>query len=301
MPHVVKQQTNLESSFWRYLAWLGSARFPLWWLRMTPGPIGLAAAAVCPEQRRRVRDNHRSILGPRSAVRERLDVAKTFVSFAQSLSESLAQQGNPSRVPTIDVRGQQLLTEAISRGRGVIIGTAHTAGWESVLMALENACDASVVVVMRRENDPTASAFHPLTQSSERRRVMYVGDDPFTSLELLHHLRKGGIVTVQVDRCPEGIKAISTQVANKTWCIPQGPFALSAVTKAPMLLALSRRVGFLAYELCLSRLPDVPRLERGASMQSDNNPWNVAATEVARQLASHVERFPTQWFDFNSD
>lgn len=297
----MNQQTNLDSSFWRYLAWLGAARFPLWWLRLTPGPIGLAAAAVCPDQRKRVRDNHRSIFGPRGAVREQLDVAKTFVTFAQSLSESLAQQGNPDRVPSVEVCGQDLLVEAISHGRGVIIGTAHTAGWESVLMALENACDAPVIVVMRRENDPSASAFHPLAQSSEKRRVLYVGDDPFTSLELLHHLRKGGVVTVQVDRCPEGIKAISTQVANKTWCIPEGPFALCAVTKAPMLLALSRRVGFLAYELCLSRLPDVPRPSRARPEQPEDDPWNAVATEVAYQLASHVERFPTQWFDFNFD
>lgn len=221
---------------------------------------------------------------------EQADVARTFVQFAQSLAESLSLGGHPDRKVRLHVDGEENLHKALAQGQGVILGTAHTAGWEAALMALGDASPAGVVVAMRSERDQTARSFHPLADPSSHRRVVHVGQDPLASLPLLQHLRKGGIVAIQVDRCPAGMKALQVQSGKKTWSIPLGPFALSAACGAPIVLALSSRRGFMSYDLRITSPISVPRQSDGAQLR--------AAQKVVRELARHVNAAPTQWFDF---
>jgi KDO2-lipid IV(A) lauroyltransferase len=158
-------------------------------------------------------------------------------------------------------------------------------------MALGDASPVGVVVAMRSERDQGARSFHPLAEPSPQRRVVCVGDDPLASLPLLQHLQKGGIVAVQVDRCPAGMKALQVQSGRKTWSIPAGPFALSAACGAPIVLALSTRTGFLSYDLQITSPVSVPR-------HADGTAQLRAAQKVVRELARHVNAAPTQWFDF---
>lgn len=288
----MKNSHALDSAYWRRLAWAGASRGPRIWLRLSPGPIGLLAAAVSPRQRDRVRQNLQSLLGQRSFLQEQADVARTFVQFAHSLAESLSLGGHPDRKVRLSVDGAENLHEALAGGNGVILGTAHTAGWEAALMALGDACPAGVVVAMGPERDQGARSFHPLAEPSSSRRVVCVGEDPLASLPLLQHLRKGGIVAIQMDRCPAGMKSLQLQSGRKTWSIPVGPFALSAACGAPIVLALSRRTGFMSYDLRITQPILVPR-------QSDDGAAQLhAAQKVVRELARHVCASPTQWFDF---
>lgn len=279
---------GLDSAYWRRLAWLGAARGPTIWLRWSPGPIGLVAAAVSPHQRVRVRENLRSLLGRRNTVVETIDVARTFVHFAQSLAESLSLD-TPKRQASLRVVGQHNLQKALDAGRGVILGTAHTAGWEAALVALERLSDADVLVAMRPERDPTARGFHPLSHGSGM-RVVHVGDDPLSSLPMLQHVRSAGVVAMQLDRCPPGMRSYQVEAGRKTWTLPAGPFALAAATGAPLVLALTTRTGFLSYDL---RVTKPLRVERHGAGQRPR-----AVEVVARELARHVYAAPTQWFDF---
>ncbi|MFW5739066.1 MAG: hypothetical protein ACOC1F_01735 [Myxococcota bacterium] len=277
---------GLDSARWRRLAWLGAARGPLVWLRISPPPIGLLAAALSSRQRHHVRESLRSLLGRRNPVVEHVDVARTFVHFAQSLAEGLAL-GDPKRTPTLRVFGERYLHEALERGAGVILGTAHTAGWEAALVGLERVSDVPVLVAMLPEREPDARSFHPASHGALR-RVVQVGD-PMSSLSLLQHLRSGGMVAMQLDRCPPGMKSVEVRAGCRFWQLPAGPFALAATSGAPIVVVLSRRTGFLSYELHVTRPICVARSDRRATR---------AAERVARELARHVYAAPTQWFDF---
>lgn len=281
---------RLDSAFWRRLAWLGAARGPAIWLRLSPSPIGLAVAAVSPQQRAHVRHNLRALLGRRGAFAEHIDVARTFMHFAQSLAESLSLQGSAHRRPSLLVFGESNLRRALDAGSGVILGTAHTAGWEAALLALERVSDTPVLVAMRPEREDAARDFHAFSETSAIRRVVAVGDDPLSSLPLLQHLRKGGVVAMQMDRCPAGMRAIEVEAGRKTWTLPAGPFALAAASGAPIVLALTARTGFLSYNLRICREICVERPAHRGQVR--------AAEKVARELARHVYAAPTQWFDF---
>jgi lauroyl/myristoyl acyltransferase len=277
----------LDSAHWRRLAWLGATRGPRLWLRASPPPIGLIAAALSTSQRARVRYNLQSLLGHRNAILEHIDVARTFVHFAQSLAESLSLQGHKHDI-LLRVTGEEHLRDAVARRQGVILGTVHSAGWEAALMSLEKDLDVPVVVAMRSEREPGARGFHPVSNASPNRKVLVVGDDPLASLPLLQHLRAGGIVAVQLDRCPAGMKSIEVQAGRRTWTVPAGPFALAAASGAPIVLALATRNGFLSYDLRITRPVTVPQ----------GQPLLPLVERVVREMASHVQGAPTQWFDF---
>src|SRR5207247_1079101 len=79
---------------WRRLAHLGASRGPRWWVRYSPPFFGLAAAALLPNARRAVASNLRRIRGDKGRVRDALDVAHPFTTYAGCLAESLANGPN---------------------------------------------------------------------------------------------------------------------------------------------------------------------------------------------------------------
>lgn len=288
----LRDKLRFDASFWRKLAWYGAARGPTWWLRYSPPGIGVVFAVALPEKRRLVRDNLRSILGTRPAIREHVDVARTFASFASSLADGMALSERDRYAPTVDVIGAEHLERAAADGSGVILATAHTAGWETAVTALRRGyADRKVLVVMHREADGQAGAMHDSWRRELGFEIVHAGEDPLSSLPLLRHLREGGFVAVQLDRSPEGIRGRSVPFHGRTLRVPEGPFQLAALTGCPIVPVFSRRTGFLRYELVLRPAIRVAR-------RPDDHELDRAVQHAASSLAEHVGAHPTQWFHF---
>src|SRR5262249_14363084 len=122
-----------DSLFWRKLARLGAAHGPEWWIRYSPAFFGCAAALIVPRARRAVLHNLRRIHGgPRPRVREAMDVARTFASYAGCLAEVLSNGSKNERLPDAALFGEHHLDAALAYNRGIVLTTMHTAGWETV-------------------------------------------------------------------------------------------------------------------------------------------------------------------------
>lgn len=286
--HRCRQALRLDSAFWRRLAWLGAARGPRVWLRYSPPAIGLIAALAAPQQRSQVHRNLRRMFGRRRAPLEVLDVARTFMSFACSLADSLAVADGSRYQPHVEVEGELALQQALEAGRGLILVTAHTAGWEIALGELRKRTTRPVAVVMQRERDMQARLFHGAVRAGNGATVVESGTDPRASVLLLGHLRKQGLVAVQIDRCPPGMRHCEVRVFGREWRVPEGPFALAAATGAPIVAVFASRVGFLHYRLKIS---DAIRVRPKA--------LDEAAQRVGWELDRFVRQNPTQWFHFN--
>src|SRR5260221_5235393 len=137
--------------FWRGLASFGAMRAPRALVRYSPPAWALAFALAMPRARARVRRNLRWVLGRRRYDEETLDVFRTFSHFASCLTEGLAM-GAP-RAPEVEcvVRGEDHLRAALAGGRGVILVTAHTGGWETGGPLLQKPIDPDVMIVIERQ------------------------------------------------------------------------------------------------------------------------------------------------------
>ena len=281
---------SLDGSFWRRMAQWGSRRGPEWFVRYSPPVIGLVICALAGDQRRTIALNLRRVRGPRGRLREAADVARTFATYAACLSEVLGGLTDKSGAL---VRGELHLEDALALGRGVIMVTAHTAGWETVGTLLARDSTVDVMIVEAPEHDAQASAIQDEARRVSGLRVVHVGEDPLSALPIVRHLRAGGAVALQVDRVPPGVRARQVTLFGQPAQVPEGPLRLAALTGAPIVPVFVSRAGYRRYEVFASAPVPLDRHATGADL-------DAAAQELAGRLEAFVRLRPTQWFHFRS-
>jgi phosphatidylinositol dimannoside acyltransferase len=275
-----------DGLFWRRAARWGATRGPAWFVRLAPPLIGWTVAACLPSARRSVRASLARARGTTGRARETRDVLATFANYAASLTDALASDTTPSRV---DVRYREHFEDACRDGKGVIVVTAHTAGWDVIGSRLA-AKGLDVALVKAAERDHAAGRYHDETRRRAGVDVAVVGD-PLAALPLLGTLRAGGVVALQLDRTAPGMRTRSVPVLGGAGTIPDGPFRLAQLSGAPIVPVFCARRGHRHYVLDIYPPHRVAR--RATEAEIDR-----AAREVAAAMTDFLRKNPTQWFHF---
>ena len=283
-----------DGEFWRRLARFGAARMPEWWMRYSPPFFGLAAAALVPRARRAVQTNLERIRGPATPLRDALQIAETFTTYACCLSETLAYGSKNEGAPALELRGKHHMSEALADGKGVIMTTAHTAGWDVAGPVFGEDHHVDLVLVMERERSEGARQLHDEVRAAGGMSFVHVGDDPLASLPLLRHLRRGAVIAIQIDRVPPGMRAREVRLFGRTATIPEGPVRLAQVTGAPIVPMFCKRLGFRSYMMEVLPPMRIPR-------RADEALLDAYAQQIADSMADFLHRYPTQWFHFGGD
>ena len=281
-----------ESAFFRRLAHWGAERGPRSFLRLSPGPIGVAFGVALPDVRRRVVRNLRRMYGVRNAIREQLDAVETLANYAACFAEAMAS-GRPDAVPRVRVEGEQRLRTGLAEG-GVVLVTAHVGPWELTAQLLGSELSADVVLVMERERNEQARQVQDHHRERRGLKVLHIGDHPTDALPLIAHLKKGGVAALQLDRVPPSGRVLSASLFGEPFGVPEGPFRLASLSGACVLPVFARRVGFFDYEL---EVAEPVRLGRRASPEE----LQSAAQTAITAMQAFVQKAPTQWFHFVDD
>jgi len=279
-----------DSAFWRKLARFGAAHGPEWWVRYSPSIIGVGAALAVPKARHAVQRNLLRVRGKRGPLRDALDVARTFQTYAGCIAEVLSNGSKNERMPDALLCGEKNIDTAIAGGTGIIVVTAHTAGWETVGPLLTREHGHPVVMVMASENDEVARKVHDEAREAVGLRVAHIGD-VFGSLALLHELRRGAVVALQIDRLPPAMRSRPVTFLDAAGAIPEGPLRLAAATGAPILPIFSARTGYRSYLIDVRPPVFLPRRPSDAQ-------YDASAQTLADELGRFLRAHPTQWFDF---
>ena len=278
-----------DSAFWRRALASGVVHGPAWFVRSSPPVFGLGFALGMPAVRERVAQNLRRA-GAEPTARA---IGEVFCQYAWSLTEAFAMgHGRGDRIRAV-VEGDEAFRRALAMNRGIVVLTAHTSGWYAAGPVLGEAWAIDVVAVMQRERDPAAAELQQNARSSLGVKVVYVGDDPLSALPLLGHLRKGGVVAMQIDRAAPGQRTISVPLLGEDVRLPEGPFTLASLGGAPILTVLARRTGHLEYALEVGEPIVLPTRASAEALRE-------GAIEVAGRVESFVRRHPTHWFDFRA-
>jgi KDO2-lipid IV(A) lauroyltransferase len=284
---------SLDGSFWRAFARWG-ARGPEWFVRSSPPLLGLVAFAVAAKPRQQVLRNLRRVRGNRGAFRDTLDTARTFATYASCLAEILGAGSPRGRLPQAVVWGEPHLQDAMAQGRGVLLVTAHTAGWETVGPLLARDHSLSVMIVEHAERDASARAIQDGARRAHGLLVAHAGEDPLSALALAKHLRHGGVVALQMDRTPRRLRGRAVTMFGSPARIPEGPLRLAMLTGAPLVPVFAARRGYRLYEIAVC--PPI-RIERDAGSAE----LDAAAQELAGAMQRFLGNHPTQWFHFSDD
>jgi KDO2-lipid IV(A) lauroyltransferase len=173
----------------------------------------------------------------------------------------------------------------------MILGTAHTGGWQVAGLALEKLLGCEMLVVMRRERDPRSQALQEEARRRAGVRCAYVGDDPLEALGLLAHLRRRGAVAMQMDRVPPGMRGLPGTLFGAPFAVPEGPLRLAAISGAPLVPVFTRRLGYMDYDVHVAEPVRLPRRPAPGDL-------DAASSAVLRAMEAFVRANPTQWFHF---
>lgn len=289
MPRAELQRRE-HSAFLRRLAHLGARRGPLWFLKLSPKPIGAAFGLLLPDVRRRMVSNLRRVHGTRSRLREQVDALRTFANYAACLAEALAAGRHDARTK-LRVSGEAGLREALACG-GVVVVTAHLGPWDATAQLLGSALSADVLIVMEPEPNQAAREFQDRLRGERGVRVLHVGAHPADALPLVSHLRAGGVAALQLDRPPPNGRVIEVSLFGAPFAVPEGPFRLAALSGARIVPVFARRLGHFDYELSIAEPLEVPRKASAHELE-------LAAQRAAEAMAAFIRESPTQWFHFS--
>jgi KDO2-lipid IV(A) lauroyltransferase len=282
------------ASFWRRLARLGATRGPEWFVRYSPPAIGLVACALAGRERRAVVQNLRRIRGERGAVRDAVDVAETFATYASCLAEILGAGSPRGGLPRAVIHGESNVLDAAREGKGVLFATAHTAGWETVGPLLSRDHGLRVMIAEAAEPNAGARAIQDEARRAHGLLVAHVGDDPLSALPLVRHLRGGGVVALQIDRLPAGMRGRAVTLFGRPAMLPEGPLRLAMFTGAPLIPTFAARTSYRRYVVVA-----------GAPVRLSRHASDAELGEAAQYLASAMQAFlqehPTQWFHFTGE
>jgi KDO2-lipid IV(A) lauroyltransferase len=124
-------------------------------------------------------------------------------------------------------------------------------------------------------------------------RIVHLGSHALDALPLVHHLKRGGVVAVQLDRGAPSGRELTVELFGRPFRVPEGPFRIAAALGAPILPLFARRVGYARYALRVS--PPI-RLSPEARREDLENAARVAVSAMER----FVREYPTQWFHFGN-
>lgn len=262
-------------------------------MRGSPPWFGAFFALALPDVRRRVRENLRWIHGQRPNAVEQRDVLRTFSDYAACLAESLASDRDEARRARIGVVGAEHLRNAVAAGRGAILVTAHAGPWDVAARFFSERFGARVAVVMEAEPDPWARALHDDVRRRSGVEVLRIGSDPTDGLSVLRHLRSGGVAAFQIDRSSPSRRSVATSLFGRTFEVPEGPFRLAELARAPVIPLFAQRQGYFDYTIEVE-----PAISLGPGTGSEAR--QRAANASVEALERFVRAHPTQWFHFSS-
>jgi len=193
----------------------------------------------------------------------------------------------------IEYEGTERFTDALARGKGLILLSAHVGNWHLAINFLGR----------------TGARAHLVTEdvrSPEVRRHMDAAKEKAIHLEihdaregmglvfkLKAALRNGDVVVLSGDRVHGG-RNVRAAFLGEEAGFPLLGFALSRASGAPICTGFAFTVGMQAYHfhgigpLDDEVSPDLPAREAHARL----------AEIFAAHLGDHLRRFPTQWFNF---
>ena len=290
-PHARSAFWNPDGPWFRAIAHRGASSGNSFLLQAGPTLLAPWFWALRPVERRGVASNLNRIQGPRRWPQQWRDEIATFTAFGRSLVEGIAAFGSRADDVQVDVENEAVLFDLVRRQRGCIFVTAHTSGLEIAASALGRLLGLPVLMAMRAEADPHARRISDEARLAGGLRVVHVGDDPLAVLPLVHHLRRGGAVGLQMDRVPPTVRSLAIPLFGSLVPFPLGPFFLARATGAPLVALFTRRTGFLRVRIQVTN----PTL---VAPRTGPREWLPLATQIVASLESWVRQEPTEWLDW---
>ena len=286
----LRDGVRIDGHLLRRFAQLGSVHAPEWFKRSAPPLIAAVTFALVRERRRAAVRNLERVLGA-DRFTAHWAALRMFTEFAYCTSEAMEQYSSRARPVHIERPREDAVLTALEAGHGAVVVTGHIGSWDIAAKGLSD-LRCRIHVVMSREADAATQELVESARSRAGVQVVLSDASVFSSLQLVHALRRNEIVAIQLDRTAAagGVRLLPFLGAKAAF--PSGPFVLARLAGSPVIPVFTPRVGTRRYQLHIGRPVAVPRSARAPGA------LDRVMLEVVGQFEEIVRRYPWQWFQF---
>jgi predicted LPLAT superfamily acyltransferase len=214
-----------------------------------------------------------------------------LLAFARTMVDRALFSTRGKEIFRYEENGIDHIRTAAANGRGAILLTAHLGNWEVAAGLLGEAGKKLAIVAYRGDHEKVTRYMD--RAQGPRPRVIPVGSDMFSSLEMLRSLREGTVLALQGDR-PIDRHVVLVPFLGREAPFPVGPFLLAAVSGAPLIATFSLQVAPATYRF-FAEPPVVLSFRRDQTRDAQLRAW---VEQYVLQLETLVRQHPYQWFNF---
>jgi len=289
--HRLLAALRFDGLWWRKLARLGCVYGPEWWKQGTPPVIAATIFLLVGRNRRGAIENQRRALGDVSHPQAVRGALRMFVTFARCFTETMEFYGPRPKPFRIDEPKRNHVAEALERGRGVILATAHVGNWDISGRALHGT-GRPVHLVMAREPNETTQEYARRSREQAGVQVIFSDSSVFSAFNMIRTLRRNEILAIQIDRGngEASPPARAVDFLGSAAMFQEGPFQLARLSGAPVVPVVTLRRGVRHYEVVLGGPLTVSRDVPGDAERA----LRAAAAFFERTIREN----PSQWFQF---
>lgn len=182
--------------------------------------------------------------------------------------------------------GKENLESALRMNKGVILLTAHLGNWELGGIFF-GSYGIKTNVVTLRDDDINIDGIRADYRRRHNVATITIGNSPFSILEMVKALNNREIVAMLIDRYTGLIDPVTTDFFGRPSKFPRGPFILSRMTGAPIIIAfvIREEEGYRG-------------IIEGPLSVADEGEEPGALNAVVKILEKYIIMYPDQWYNF---
>ena len=184
--------------------------------------------------------------------------------------------------------GKENLEDALQMDKGLILLTAHLGNWE-LGGTFFGAYGLTTNVVTLPDEDPKIDDSRRWYRTKYGVKTITIGNSPFSTIKLVKALNNREIIAMLIDRYSGNQDNITVDFFNKPTLFPKGPFILSRITGAPIIVAfvVSENGGYRG----IIEKPFIVTTEKKE---------DESLKKVVRILEEYIAKYPDQWYNFTA-
>ncbi|MEM7210356.1 MAG: lysophospholipid acyltransferase family protein [Pseudomonadota bacterium] len=263
-----------------WVFWKLSQPFSIWSLSRLFGAIGSRLVLLIPPFRKRVEDNLDLVLPDMTQDARRSLVRETTRNFIH-LAIEYAHLDHFIRSMEIKTEGMEHILATRDAGKGAIVVTAHFGNWEAIRVASKRE-GHEIGIIYRAFNNRYLDAFTMKMIPDAGAPVLQKGSG---LRQLLHHVRKGGLMMILVDQRNSG-----------------APFIDFMGQPAETVTAAAEMAAKIGVPLIPARaVRDTANRRFDVQFETPVEGTDPVAmmTEVNSRISAWVTEYPAQWFWFH--
>ena len=208
---------------------------PRSWLYRFSGIVALLGYAIAVKQRKIAMETLEVAFGRQISRKEKLKVAREcFKNMAKSGVELLSILERPElSKEMVSIEGGSELDKALSKGKGVIVVSAHFGNFPLALIRLKEE-GYKVRVILRRMRDEKVEDFLERRRQKIGINAIYSTPRPACTTQAIRSLRNNELLFIQLDQ-NFGTSGVFVNFFGRQAATATGPVVLALRTQAPVV------------------------------------------------------------------